>query len=132
MNAKQEALKAYANIGAESSVESANPHKLIQIMLNTAIDKISMAKGHMQRKEIPEKGEQIGRAISLVEGLKASLDEQGGDITNNLDSLYEYVGRRLLEANLTDNAEYLDESSALLSEIKDAWDALPAILTEQT
>lgn len=132
MNTKQAALKAYANVGAESAVESADPHKLIQIMLNTAIDKISMAKGHMQRNEIPEKGEQIGRAISLVEGLKASLDEQGGDITNNLDSLYDYVGRRLLEANLTDNAEYLDESSALLSEIKSAWDALPEILTEQT
>ena len=128
MNTNVNALKAYSNVNVEASVEGANPHQLIQLMLTSAIEKIRVAQGHLQRKEVAKKGEQIGKAISIVEALRASLQEEGGEISNHLDQLYDYVCRRLLEGNATNNEDCLTESHALLSEIKSAWDEIPELL----
>ena len=128
MNSNMNALKAYNNVNVEASVEQADPHQLIQMMLGRAIEKIHVAKGHLQRQEVPQKGEQISGAISIVEALRASLQEEGGDLSKHLDGLYEYISRRLLEANLTNDEESLTETSALLSEIKSAWDEIPSLL----
>jgi flagellar protein FliS len=95
------------------------------MLLEGAASKISVAKGFMERGEIRAKGEQIGCAISILEGLKASLDhEKGGEIANNLEDLYAYMERRLIEANRTNDMSLLDEVSDLLKEIKEAWDAI--------
>ena len=128
MNSNMNALKAYNNVNVEASVEQADPHQLIQMLLGRAIEKIHVAKGHLQRQEVSQKGEQISGAISIVEALRASLQEAGGDLSNHLDGLYEYISRRLLEANLTNDEESLTETSALLSEIKSAWDEIPSLL----
>ena len=86
----------------------------------------AIAKGHMQRKEIRQKGEFIGKAISIIDGLQAGLDrESGGAIAGNLDGLYEYMQRQLLKANLENNQIILDEIFGLLAHIKEAWDAIP-------
>ena len=75
--------------------------------------------------DIAEKGAHISWAISIVSGLRVSLDaEQGGDIAKNLDSLYDYMERRLLEANIQNKVEYLDEVINLLLEIKSGWDGI--------
>lgn len=119
------ATQSYQNISAEAAVTDANPHYLIQLLLQGAMDRIAAGKGHMQRGEIGSKGECLGKAIGIVSGLRASLDmEQGGDIARNLDALYEYAELRLMEANLKNDAERLDEATQLLGEIKSAWDAI--------
>ena len=74
------ALSQYSQNNAKAAIESASPHRLIQMLMAGALDKIASAKGHMQRGEIMLKGRQIGAAISILEGLKMSLDkEQGGE-----------------------------------------------------
>lgn len=79
----------------------------------------------MQRGEIREKGQQVGWAISILEGLKASLNKaEGGEIAQNLEDLYIYMERRLIEANRTNDTGILDEVTALLRQIKEAWDAI--------
>jgi flagellar protein FliS len=91
-----------------------------------ALDKIAIARGHMERKEYEPKGRNISWAISIVNGLRGSLDLQaGGEIAANLDSLYDYMVRRLTESNLTNDQAILGEVSSLLREIKSAWDAMP-------
>jgi len=119
------ALKQYQQTGAHSGVMDASPHRLIQMLLDGALSRILSAKGSIQQNNIGKKGEQIGSAISIVEGLKASLDfNQGGDISKNLDALYEYITGLLLQANIKNDASLLDEAGKLLSEIKMAWDAI--------
>jgi flagellar protein FliS len=82
--------------------------------------------GATGRGEIAEKGAQISWAYSIIAGLRESLDgAQGGEIAANLDRLYDYMGRRLIEANRTNAPELLDEVSELLRPLKTAWDALP-------
>ncbi len=116
----------YRTVSAHGSVESSDPHRLVQLMFATALERIAAARGCMERGQVAQKGENVSKAISLVGGLNNALDlEQGGEIAANLRELYDYVSRRLLEANALDDAARLDEAATLLREIKSAWDALP-------
>lgn len=115
--------KAYAKVGIETDVLSANPHKLILMLFDGALLAISSAKLHMEQKHIPEKGQAISQAINIInDGLKASLDlNAGGDLAERLNALYDYMCTRLLYANLQNSIAALDEVSRLLGEIKGAW-----------
>lgn len=120
------ALSQYKSVSVSSGVEGATPHRLVQMLMEGALDKIATAKGLMGRKDIAGKGQHISWAISIINGLKSSLDmKAGGEISSNLDDLYDYMNRRLLEANVNNDIGILDEVSSLLLEIKSAWDAMP-------
>ena len=129
-------IQAYADIGVETGVSAANPHKLIVMLFDGALLAISNATRHMQLKEIPEKGKAISQAIDIINcGLKASLDKNsGGDLAEKLDALYDYMSARLLYANLHNDKPALDETTRLLREIKSAWEEIdndPAVRPQQ-
>jgi len=119
-------LNAYRNVGAYGSVEVSDPHRLVQVMFATALERIAAARGCMERGQVAEKGENVSKAMGIVGGLNDALDlERGGPIAVNLRELYNYACRRLVEANAFNDVARLDEVAALLREIKSAWDALP-------
>lgn len=119
------ALKQYAQINVQTGIENASPHRLIQMLLEGAMAKLAQAKGHMKTKSIKKKGEEISAVISIIGGLRDSLDhEKGGSIANNLEDLYEYMTYRLMESNLKNDISILDEVYGLLMEIKTAWDGI--------
>lgn len=119
------ALKQYQEMGAHGGVMDASPHRLIQMLLDGAIARILTAKGHMKQNNLAKKGESISSAISIVDGLRNSLDmEKGGEISTNLDALYEYINTVLLKANMNNDINLLNEAGKLLSEIKLGWDAI--------
>ncbi len=130
------ALREYQRVGKNAAVEDASPHRLIQMLMEGALEKIAIAKGHMERNEIAEKGKAISWAIDIVEGLRMSLDQEaGGELAANLDSLYDYMSISLLEANKNNSTAKLDEVSRLLKSIKSAWDAIaedPAVQAMST
>ena len=117
---------AYEKVGVETGVVAASPHKLITMLFDGAIVAIMNAKQHMEAGSVAEKGQSISKAIMIVDsGLRESLNkEAGGEIATNLDSLYEYIANRLLEANLNNRMEYLEEAQQLLSDLKDAWETI--------
>ncbi len=119
------AMQQYAQVGTRTGIEDATPHRLVQMLMEGALDRIAAAKGHMSRGETARKGEYIGLAISIIDGLRAALDrEAGGEIAQNLEGLYDYMCRRLLEANLNNDVGILDEVGRLMGAIKTAWDAI--------
>lgn len=122
----QNALKAYSNVAVETSVSSADSHKLISMLLQGVLLSIANAKNAMLRKDIPAKGKAITHAIRIIgEGLQASLDKNvGGKLTQDLDALYDYMSLRLVEANAKNDSAMLDEVTGLLTEIKSAWDSI--------
>lgn len=125
-------MKQYTQVGAQTGVVEATPHRLIQMLLEGALDKIAIAKGHMARGNIAEKGSHISWAISIISGLRAALNQEaGGELATRLDDLYEYMEQRLLEANLQNNAEYLDEVGRLLGQIKAGWDGIADVANQQ-
>lgn len=122
----QKGVNAYAKVGIETGVAAASPHKLIVMLYEGALVAISMALQHMKTGNIAAKGQSISKAMLIIDsGLRASLDKKaGGEIAESLDSLYEYMGNRLLQANLKNQPEILEEVHRLLSELKSAWDAI--------
>lgn len=122
----QNGVHAYAKIGIETGVAAASPHKLIVMLYEGAMIAVTMANQHMKSNNIAAKGLAISKAVMIIEsGLRASLDKNaGGEIAQSLDSLYEYMGNRLLIANLKNQPEILDEVHGLLSELKSAWDEI--------
>lgn len=120
------ATNAYAKVGAESGVLSADPHKLIAMLYQGALLAIANAKNGLLRKDIPAKGAAISKAMLIIdEGLQASLDKNvGGDLAHSLDALYDYMRLRLTYANVNNNIEALDEVTHLLNELKGAWDSI--------
>jgi len=126
------ALQQYNQVRTHAQVEDASPHRLIQMLMEGALDKIKLAKSYMEHRKIPEKVRHINWALSIVDGLQNSLDmEKGGDIAQHLDALYDYIQRRLILANLDNDPALLDEAAGLLLEIKSAWDAVPQILKSE-
>ncbi len=119
------AMNQYKQVGTGVSAAAADPHQLITMLFDGALEKIAIAKGAMARRAIAEKGQKIGSAIAIIDGLRASLDkEKGGEIANNLDALYEYMQRCLLKANAENDTQLLDEVSGLIKDVKSAWEAI--------
>ncbi|MDH5471431.1 MAG: flagellar export chaperone FliS [Gammaproteobacteria bacterium] len=120
------AVNQYKKMGTNVAVDTADPHQLIQMLLNGAIERINAAKYHIQSNDVKQKGEQISKAISILDGLKVSLDmEKGGEIAANLEALYDYMQRQLLMANLENKTANLDEVLSLLNEIRSGWAQIP-------
>jgi flagellar protein FliS len=124
MNKK--AMEGYGRGALESEVNYASPYRIIQMLMEGALSKLAAAKGCIERNDYAEKSRQITWGLNIIQGLRTSLDEEkGGEIASNLDNLYEYMGRRLLEANTKNDIAIIDEVITLLQEIKAGWDAIP-------
>jgi flagellar protein FliS len=117
------AAMAYKNVGAQSSVEFASPHQLIDLLFDGLLVALASARGALQRGDVAAKGVQIMRAVRLLnEGLKAGLDkERGGALAERLASLYDYCIERLTLANVRNDGEMLAEVAALIAPVAQGW-----------
>lgn len=121
-----DAMSQYKQVGVQAAVSGVDPHTLIQMLFDGAIERLNTAKLHMQKNNIQLKGENISKAISIIDGLRTSLDmSKGGDISVNLEALYDYMQRQLLEANINNKVEKVDEVISLLNEIRAGWGGIP-------
>ena len=119
------ALRQYQKVGAQAQTSEASPHRLVQMLMEGGLDRIAQARGAIQRKDVPGKGIAIGKAIDIVGGLREGLDlEKSADSVGNLDSLYAYMMKRLLQANIKSDIGILDEVAGLLTTVKEGWDAI--------
>jgi len=119
------AANEYQKMDTQHEIEAATPHRLVQLMMERVLSKIAIAKTQMERRAVVEKGKYIGDAIGIICGLQASLNHKpDAELSGNFDALYDYMTRRLLEANLRDDPDILSEVTGLMREIKEAWDAI--------
>ena len=115
--------KLYSNVGVETSVVDASPHKLVALLFDGFFESVGHAKAAIAARDTEAKGRAIGRAARIIEeGLKASLDlKAGGALAADLGDLYAYIGVRLTQANLRHDLAALDECLALMQPLRDAW-----------
>lgn len=126
MSVNLNALKQYQSVDLRATVETASPHKLISMLMDGALGALAKAKGAMERENIEERTEQLNRASDIVLGLKGSLDlEKGGEIAANLDALYDYMLRSIVESNRNNDTEKVQELMDLILEIKQGWSEMP-------
>lgn len=115
----------YSNIQSETYLDDATPHQLIQLLMDGFLARVNAAKGAIQQSDYEAKSLFISKAIGILGGLSESLNyEQGGEIAQNLGSLYQYMQNRLLEGSAENNLDMMDEVLGLMRDIKSAWDAI--------
>jgi len=118
----QNPLNQYRTVDAYGAAAASDRIQLVLRLMQGALDRIAIAGGHMQRGELALKGEALGRAVRMIDGLRTCLDhDRGGEIAANLAVLYEYMTRRLTEGNLRNDRRPLDEVADLLEEIRTGW-----------
>lgn len=118
-------LQAYQRVNTQTSITDADPHRLIQLLYNGALERINMARARIQQKDYGAKAQLINKAIEIIGGLRSFLDfEQGGDLALRLESLYDYMERSLLEASAQNDLAKLDEVANLLRSVKEGWDGI--------
>lgn len=119
----------YRQVGVETGVGAASPHQLITMLFEGFAEAVAQARAAMQQRQIEAKCKAITRAVRIVdEGLKASLDsEGGGKLADNLRALYGYLALRLTHANLHNDAAALDECQALIEPVRAAWAAIAPV-----
>ncbi len=121
--ALQNRAAAYAKVGVETGVGTADPHKLILMLYDGAMLQVRTARVAIDNQDIAAKGQAISKAIEIIiNGLKVSLDTStGGELGHRLAALYDYMSDRLLYANLRNSQPALDEVSGLLATLREAW-----------
>ncbi len=120
-----QALNAYQNNHTEHQAAVASPYRLVQMLFESLLDNLSRTRGAMERKDFAMKGKYLGKCLDILAALRTGLDvEGGGEVAGNLNNLYQYCSERLTRANLSNDAEILDEVAGILTEIKSGWDQL--------
>ncbi|WP_418315319.1 flagellar export chaperone FliS [Piscinibacter sakaiensis] len=112
----------YTQVGVETGVTSADSHKLIAMLFDGLLEAISQARGALQDGRIDAKGAAINRAVRIVdEGLRGGLNMNSGALSEDLSALYGYLIVRLTQANVKNDEAALQECTALIQPLRDAW-----------
>jgi flagellar protein FliS len=125
-SSSRSALAQYRNVGAVGNVESADSHKLVQLLYDGLAASLSTARGAIDRGDVATKTAAIGKAAGIIDALNSSVDVQrGGAIAENLERLYDYMGRKLTDANLHNDVQALQEVSNVNETLSGAWSTIP-------
>ncbi|MDN5498449.1 MAG: flagellar export chaperone FliS [Shewanella sp.] len=119
-------MQSYRKVSVESDLSVASPHRIIQMLFAGALERLAQAKCAIEQGNIAQRGLFMGKAIGIVSGLNSSLNmDAEGDVAINLTRLYDYMLRRMSDANINNDAQAIDEVVAILKAIKEGWDAIP-------
>ena len=106
----------------ESRVLSADPVELVNILYQACTAAVREARCHLAEGRIAERSREINKAFAILVELNSSLDhERGGEISKRLALLYDYMRRRLLDANMEQSDPPLAEVLGLLSTLSEGW-----------
>lgn len=105
-----------------TQISTATPGQLVVMLYEGAIKFCKHAKMGIEQKNVQTANNNLIKVQNIVQELKLGLDmKAGGEIAKTLDSLYEYMLRRLVEANIKKDAIIISEVQSSLEELKEAW-----------
>jgi len=117
---------AYKRVNIETSVDSADPHRLISLLFEALQRSLNAAQDAIKRADVIAKIKHIDNAVRILdEGLKAPLNlKDGGEIAANLNNLYDYCINRLVFANLKNDAAVVKEVIQIIQPIASGWNEI--------
>jgi flagellar protein FliS len=126
-------MQTYRKVSIDSSLAVASPHRIIQMLLAGALERLAQAKLAIGNGDIANRGLLIGKAIGIVNGLNSSLNmDAGAEVAGNLTQLYDYMLVRMSEANINNDPQAIDDVASILKTIKEGWDAIPQDMHQLT
>jgi flagellar protein FliS len=112
-------IQAYKKDSIKSDLASADPHRVIQLLMHGAIERLALGKGCIERADWGGKGEAFTRAIEIINALRDALDRDvNPELVDNLDGLYDYMIVRINEASVSKDCAVIDQV------IEGAWDQI--------
>ena len=118
----------YGNLSGQyqrTNITTASKVGLVVLCYEKAIQSLKQAKMNYEQKEFEAKANALQNAVQIINELQSSLDkDKGGAIAENLDNIYTYLTRRLLEGDIRKDLSVFDEGIHILGELKEAWDTV--------
>jgi flagellar protein FliS len=106
----------------ETQIQTASGLELVVLLYNGAIKFLKQAAQAIQEKQVVPAHNALIRAQDIISELRVTLNhDAGGEIARALDQLYEYMNRRLMEANLHKELAPVQEVTQMLEELRDTW-----------
>jgi flagellar secretion chaperone FliS len=103
-----------------NSVNTASPGELTLMLYNGCLKFIKLAKKAIEDKNIEVKNTNIQKAQNIVSELMVTLN-MDAEVSKNILSLYDYLNRRLIEANVQNDVSILDEVEEFVVDFRDTW-----------
>ena len=126
-------LKAYKKTNLEAELSVADPHRVIQMMYEGLIERLSQAKGAIMRHDYEYKADRISKAVGIINGLQSALDNRSNpELGQRMFALYDYMKELLTKASVSLDTAPIDEVINLILPIKQAWDQIPQDIKEKT
>jgi len=110
---------AYAQY-KENTVYTASPEELTLMLYNGLVKFILQAVKAVEDKNMPKAHESIIRAQDIISEFQATLNMKY-EVSKGLSTMYEYMQKRLLDANIKKDSEILNEVLGYAKELRDTW-----------
>jgi flagellar protein FliS len=115
------------NTYRQTQVQSRTPLELVVMLYDGALVSLSSARAAIERRDIASRRDSIGRALAIISELQSTLNlEHGGEVAAQLDDLYEFASRRLLDATIKNEVTPVDEVTRVFTTLRDAWQTIAA------
>ena len=121
----KKSLKAYTTMNLQAELAVADPHRVIQLMMQVCLERLAQAKGSIERRDFEGKSIAISKSMAIINGLQDSLDMCYGEVPEQLAMLYDYMKERLLDASKDMDVAAIDEVAKLMITVKSGWDSIP-------
>lgn len=118
------------NAYKQNSVTTASPGELTLMLYNGCLKFLHKAKLAIQEKNIQEKNTNLLKAQSIISELMSTLN-MDIEVSKNMFALYEYINRRLVEANIKNDVAIIEEVEGLVTEFRDTWKEVIRITRQQ-
>jgi len=120
------ALAQYGQIKNDAQSTYASPHQLMLMLFDGAIEAMSFTIGAIQNENFELRSKQNTRSITIINGMRECLDmETGGELANNLYSLYQYMTKELFRASFKNDVETIQNIQTMLKDIRGSWEKIP-------
>ena len=115
-------VDAYQQTNIEARAATADPHKLVVMLIEGFLDEMERAQGHIKGQRFEHKGKSISKCMDILAGLDSALDvEQGGEVAENLHNLYEYCALTLYKVSINNEVEQLSSVFTVMENLRQGW-----------
>ena len=122
----QQALKQYSSVESSSKAYCGSAYDLTKMLFNGCLKALTLTVFHIKHKNYAGKATEMSRSLAIINGLQDCLDlEKGGDLAHNLNDLYLYMGKTLLESSVSNDISRIEHIHELLKEVSVGWEAMP-------
>ncbi|HRS21558.1 MAG TPA: flagellar export chaperone FliS, partial [Clostridia bacterium] len=104
----------------QNTVNTSTPQELTLMLYNGLVRFLKLACQGIEEEDIEKANNNIIKSQNIIIEFMSTLDMQY-EISEELFSLYEYMNRRLLEANIKKDKQILEEVTGYAEELRDTW-----------